>query len=57
MPWVPTIPEDQARGPLADVYRKAWGRAGNVPNITKVQSLPGVAKDVVRKVIDVRYRT
>jgi MoaA/NifB/PqqE/SkfB family radical SAM enzyme len=25
--------------------------------LTRVQSLPGVAKDVVRKVIDVRYRT
>ncbi len=25
--------------------------------LTKVQNLPGVAKDVVRKVIDVRYRT
>ena len=25
--------------------------------LTRVQNLPGVAKDVVRKVIDVRYRT
>ena len=39
MPWVPTVPEDQAMGPLADVYRKAQERAGKVPNITKVQSL------------------
>lgn len=39
MPWVPTVPEDQATGPLADVYRKARERAGKVPNITKLQSL------------------
>ena len=25
--------------------------------LTRVQNLPGAAKDVVRKVIDVRYRT
>jgi uncharacterized peroxidase-related enzyme len=39
MPWVPTVAEDQARGPLADVYLKARERAGKVPNVTKVQSL------------------
>ena len=39
MPWVPTVPEDHATGPLADVYRMARERAGKVPNITKVQSL------------------
>jgi len=39
MPWVTTVPEDQARGPLADVYRKAHERSGLVPNITKLQSL------------------
>lgn len=33
------MPEDQATGPLADVYRKARERAGKVPNITRVQSL------------------
>lgn len=39
MPWVPTVAEDQATGPLADVYQTARERAGRVPNITKVQSL------------------
>ena len=39
MPWVPTVSEDQATGPLADVYRKARERAGKVPNIAKLQSL------------------
>lgn len=39
MPWVPTIPEEQATGPLGDVYRKARERAGKVPNVTRVQSL------------------
>jgi uncharacterized peroxidase-related enzyme len=39
MPWVPTVPEDQATGPLAHVYRKARERAGKVPNIAKLQSL------------------
>jgi uncharacterized peroxidase-related enzyme len=33
------VPEDQATGQLADVYRKARERAGKVPNVTKVQSL------------------
>lgn len=39
MPWVSTVPEDQARGALAEVYQKARERAGKVPNITQVQSL------------------
>jgi alkylhydroperoxidase family enzyme len=39
MPWVPTVPEDQAMGSLADLYRKAHERSGKVPNITKLQSL------------------
>lgn len=39
MPWVPTVPENQATGPLADLYRRAHERAGKVPNIAKVQSL------------------
>jgi len=39
MPWVPTVPEEQAKGPLVDVYRKARDRAGKVPNIAKLQSL------------------
>ena len=39
MPWVPTIPEDQAAGTLAEVYQKARERAGKVPNIAKLQSL------------------
>lgn len=39
MPWVPTVPEDQAAGPLVEVYRKARERAGKVPNITRLQSL------------------
>jgi alkylhydroperoxidase family enzyme len=39
MPWVPTVPEEQAAGALAEVYRKARERAGRVPNIAKLQSL------------------
>ena len=39
MAWVSTIPEEQAEGPLREVYRKARERAGRVPNIAKVQSL------------------
>ncbi|QDU21365.1 carboxymuconolactone decarboxylase family protein [Urbifossiella limnaea] len=39
MPWVSTVPEDQATGALAEVYRKARERAGKVPNIAKLQSL------------------
>jgi uncharacterized peroxidase-related enzyme len=39
MPWVPTVAEDQATGPLAEVYQMAGERAGKVPNITKLQSL------------------
>lgn len=39
MPWVTTVPESEATGPLAEVYAKAQERAGKVPNITKLQSL------------------
>jgi uncharacterized peroxidase-related enzyme len=39
MAWVTTIPEAQASGKLAEVYRKAHERAGRVPNIARVQSL------------------
>jgi alkylhydroperoxidase family enzyme len=39
MPWVATVPEEQAAGALAEVYRKARERAGKVPNIAKLQSL------------------
>jgi uncharacterized peroxidase-related enzyme len=39
MSWVPTVPEDHATGPLADLYQKARERAGKVPNIAKLQSL------------------
>ena len=39
MPWVPTVPEDQAAGSLVEVYRKARERAGKVPNIARLQSL------------------
>ena len=39
MPWVKTIPENEASGPLEEVYRQARARAGHVPNIAKVQSL------------------
>lgn len=56
MPWVSTVPEDQATGPLADVYRKARERAGKVPNITKLQSLrPETTSrgfDLYRQVMD-----
>lgn len=39
MPWVLTVPEEQASGPLGEVYRRARERAWTVPNVTKVQSL------------------
>lgn len=39
MPWVSTVPEDRATGPLAEVYARARARAGKVPNITALQSL------------------
>lgn len=39
MAWVATIPENQATGAVAEVYRKARARAGRVPNIAKLQSL------------------
>ena len=39
MPWVPTIPEAEAAGAVAEVYRRARERAGKVPNIAKLQSL------------------
>lgn len=39
MAWIATIPEDEARGLLAEVYATAARRAGRVFNILKVQSL------------------
>jgi uncharacterized peroxidase-related enzyme len=39
MPWVQTVSEEQARGPLIQLYQKSRERAGMVPNITKLQSL------------------
>lgn len=39
MSLVLTVSEEQATGPLVDLYRKARERAGKVPNITKLQSL------------------
>jgi len=45
MAWVQTIPEEQARDRLRNVYRKARERAGKVPNVAKVQSLrPGATE-------------
>ena len=39
MPWVSTIPEERASGPLDDLYRRARERAGKVPNVARLQSL------------------
>ena len=39
MAWIPTIPEDEAEGRLAALYREISGARGHVANILKVQSL------------------
>lgn len=39
MPWIETVPEQQATGELAVVYDKVRARAGRVPNIARLQSL------------------
>jgi alkylhydroperoxidase family enzyme len=39
MAWVPTVPEDQATGEVAELYRRAHERAGKVPKIAQLQSL------------------
>jgi alkylhydroperoxidase family enzyme len=39
MAWIRTIPEAEAKGKLADAYRRVKERAGKVPNIAQLQSL------------------
>lgn len=39
MSWIRTIDPEAATGELARIYDEASARAGNVPNITKLQSL------------------
>ncbi len=39
MPWITTVPEDEAEGPLKREYEQAIRRAGHVFHILKVQSL------------------
>lgn len=39
MGWIETVPEGDAEGRLAEVYRRIAGRSGGVANILKVQSL------------------
>jgi alkylhydroperoxidase family enzyme len=39
MTWVKTVPERDAEGKLAEVYRRARERAGRIPDITRLQSL------------------
>lgn len=43
MSYVPQIPEDEARGPLRQVYDAALRRAGGIANIIRVMSLDGRA--------------
>ncbi len=39
MAWIRTVPETEAKGKLAEVYRRVKERAGKVPNIAQLQSL------------------
>jgi len=39
MPYIRTIPPEEAEGPLADEYRTALQRAGHVAHILQLQSL------------------
>lgn len=39
MAWIRTVPEGEAEGHLAKIYREAIDRAGKVFGILKVQSL------------------
>lgn len=45
MPWIRTVPEPDAEGPLADEYAAARKRAGKVYAIVRAMSL---APDVLR---------
>ena len=39
MPWIRTIPPEQAAGPLRDSYQRALARAGRVFGIVRAMSL------------------
>ena len=39
VPWIRTIPPDEARGPLRDSYERAVARAGRVYAIVRAMSL------------------
>ena len=39
MPWIQTIPEQEATGELKREYEAAGGRAGKVYNVLKIMSL------------------
>ncbi|MCK6483696.1 MAG: carboxymuconolactone decarboxylase family protein [Phycisphaerae bacterium] len=45
MPWIRTIPDDEAAGPLKAQYDAAYRRAGRVYNIVRVMSLNPAAMD------------
>lgn len=39
MAWIKQVPEDEAEGQLARIYKAALSRAGRVAGILKVQSI------------------
>lgn len=39
MAWIRTVLETEAKGKLAEVYRRVKERAGKLPNIAQLQSL------------------
>jgi alkylhydroperoxidase family enzyme len=56
MPWIHTVPPDDAKGPLARIYRAAVQRAGKVFHILRVQSLnPPVLRSSIALYKDVMF--
>ena len=49
MAWIKTIPEKEATGELAELYRRVGHNMGLVPNILKSLSLRAEATDAVAR--------
>jgi len=54
MAWVPWVEEDEAQGPLAELYERARERFGFVPDVVKILSLRpevAIAQNGLREVL------
>lgn len=56
MPWIRTIPHQEATGPLKEDYDAAIKRAGRIYNIVSIQSLnPRALRFSIRLYVDLMH--